>query len=63
MTFAEGLVVVGAAFVGAWAFDRFILKPMRARHRGRAQAPGGLSHGRPNRPYKLRNWRRYDDSN
>ena len=62
MTFAEGLVVVGAAFVGAWAFDRFILKSMRARHLGRTQAPGGLSHGRPNRPYELRNWRRYDDS-
>ena len=31
MTVADGLLLAGAVVVGAWALDRFVLKPMRAR--------------------------------
>ncbi len=58
MTFAEGLVVVGAAFVGAWAFDRFILKPLRDRHDGPTQPQGRLRYVRPSRHPRQRDWRR-----
>ena len=34
MTVADGLLLAGALIVGAWAVDRFVLKPMRARYGG-----------------------------
>ena len=61
MTVADGLLLAGAVIVGAWAVDRFVLKPMRARHGGPTSAPGRLRHVRLNRHPRLRNWGRGHD--
>ena len=58
MTVADGLLLAGAVIVGAWAVDRFVLRPMRARHGGPTQAPDPLLHVRPNRHPRLRDWGR-----
>ena len=58
MTVADGLLLAGAVIVGAWALDRFVLKPMRARHSGPTQAQGPLRYVRPNRHPRLRHWGR-----
>ena len=54
MTVADGLLLAGAFIVGVWALDRLVLKPMRARHSGPAQAPGPLRYVRPRRHPGLR---------
>ena len=61
MTVADGLLLAGAVIVGAWAVDRFVLKPTRARHSAPTQAPGRLRHVRLNRHPRLRNWGRDHD--
>ena len=56
VTLAHGLLVAGALIVGAWALERFVLKPRRARDNGRAQGPGVLHHRQFSRDYRLRDW-------
>lgn len=56
MTLADGLLLAGSFILGAWALDRLVLKPMRARYGGRTQTAGGLRHGHPNRHPRLRSW-------
>ena len=56
MTFAEVLLLAGAVIVGAWAVDRFVLKPMRARHGDTTHAPGRLRPEFPNRDPRQRYW-------
>ena len=58
MSLVDGLLLAGAFMAGAWALDRFVLKPLRARHGGLTQAPGPLRPVRPNRHPRLRNWGR-----
>ena len=57
MTLAEGLAVLGAAFVGVWALERFVLKPLRDRHDGPALAQGRLRHRQLSRHSRPRDWR------
>ncbi len=54
MTVADGLFLAGAVIVGAWAVDRFVLKPMRARYGSSTHAPSRLRHVFPNRYPGLR---------
>ena len=56
MTLADGLLLAGAAVVGAWAVDRFVLKPMRARYGSSTPARGRLRHVFPNRHTRQRYW-------
>ena len=58
MTLADGLLLAGAVIVGAWALDRFVLKPMRSRHDGPANALGWVRYVQPNRDPRQRNWGR-----
>ena len=44
MTVADGLLLAGAVVVGAWAVDRFVLKPMRARYGSSTHAPSTSRH-------------------
>ena len=44
MSVADGLFLAGAVIVGAWALDRFVLRPMRARHGAPTDVPGRLRH-------------------
>lgn len=56
MTWADGLVLAGAFIVGAWALDRLVLKPIRARHGAPEDAPGRLRRVPPNRHPGQRHW-------
>ena len=56
MTLADGLLLAGSVIVGAWAVDRFVLKPMRAKYGGPTHAPGGLRRVFPNRHPRQRYW-------
>ena len=56
MKVAEGLLLAGALIAGAWALDRLVLKPLRARHGGPTQAPGRLRHVLPSRHRRQRYW-------
>ena len=47
-TLADILVLAGAVIVGAWALDRFVLKPLRARSSRPARGPDRLRRVRPN---------------
>ena len=54
MTVADGLLLAGAVVVGAWALDRFVLKPMRARYGSSTHAFSRLRYVFPNRYPGLR---------
>ena len=56
MTVADGLLLAGAVIVGAWAVDRFVLKPMRTRYGGPTHVPGRLRRVFPNRHPRQRYW-------
>ena len=56
MTVADGLLLAGAVIVGAWAVDRFVLKPMRAKCGDPTHAPSGLHRVFPNRRPRPRYW-------
>ena len=58
MTLADGLLLAGAVIAGAWALERFVLKPLRDRHDGPTQAQGRLRYARPSRHPRQRVWRR-----
>ena len=49
MTLADGLLLAGAVIVGAWAVDRFVLKPLRTKYGDPTHAPSRLRHVLPNR--------------
>ena len=53
-TVADGLLFAGAVIAGAWALDRFVLRPMRARRGGSEHAPDRLGYVRPNRRPRMR---------
>ena len=53
---ADGLLLAGAVIVGAWAVNRFMLKPMRARYGDTTHAPGRLRHVLPNRHPRQSYW-------
>ena len=58
MTLADGLLLAGAVIVGAWALDRLVFKPLRARYGAPENAPGRLRQVRPNRHPGQRHWGR-----
>ena len=58
MTVAYGLLLTGAVIARAWALDRFVLRPMRARQGAPAGSPVRLHHAPPHRKCRLRYWGR-----
>ncbi|MYB50474.1 MAG: hypothetical protein F4X72_14620 [Dehalococcoidia bacterium] len=62
MTVADGILLAGAVVAGVWALERFVLRPMRSRPRGRAQDPG-LHHRQLSRHRRLQHRRLDHGSN